>query len=352
MTAMDSGFIVALLRNNTIVLHSLADLDKPVQVIEIDPSFAPFGLTYSPYGIAIRDSIRDERMQMSRMLLLGPALSPAGSTSADAAAKRVTSPPPLEAQDSSESLGQAVSPPDLASPPIQEPESGSGLTPPSSPKPFQRQPIAPARSSSLLKTTAPPARGGPFSTAVAETLIVGPNGLQSIAPTPVIIRVEEMCAEGKMDEAIKLVDDERRKGRRGEIDADKTTHQGTMRFLHLLLASHLMTLGMFAKAGDYFGRGKVDPRLLVRVFASLRGKLIGSAEELEVYEGLREILSSMPSVSEIGQSIICLVTLSPHTDTNVQCLARSNTTSARPLLAAPQATMKRKTFGKRSRRRQ
>jgi hypothetical protein len=193
------------------------------------------------------------------------------------------------------------SPPEVASPPIEEPSSGSGLTPPSSPTPFQRQPIAPTRTSSLLKATAPTPRGGPFSLAVSETLLVGPNGIQSLAPTPTIIRVEVCCANDQLDQAIALVDEERRKGRRGEIDSDKVTHQGTLRYLHLLLASHLLAQGMFAKAGDYFAKGKVDPRVLVRSFSALRGKLIGSAEEVEVYQGLRDVLASMPSVDEIGE---------------------------------------------------
>jgi hypothetical protein len=59
--------------------------------------------------------------------------------------------------------------------------------------------------------------------------------------------------------------------------------------LHLNLACHLFIEAMFERAGDYFVRGKVDPRLLVRAFPAFRGKLIGSAEEVEVYEGLREI---------------------------------------------------------------
>lgn len=240
--------------------------------------------------------VRDNRMEMSRMLLLGPALLPETSV----VARDIKSPPPLDTDDSTDSLRQTS---DLASPPIEEPASGSGLTPPSSPKPFQRQPIAPTRSTSLLRASAPTSRGGPFSTAVAETLVVGPNGLQSVAPTPVILRLEDLCAEGLMDEAIALVDEERRKGRRGEIDADKSTHQGTLRYLHTYLAGHLMARGSFQKAGDYFIRAKVDPRILVRIYASLRGKLIGSAEEVEVCEGLKDVLVSMPPLADISTSI-------------------------------------------------
>ena len=73
-----------------------------------------------------------------------------------------------------------------------------------------------------------------------------------------------------------------------------------MRYLHLYLACHLLLEAKFEKAGEYFHRGKVDPRLIVRLFPVLRGKVIGSAEEVEVYEGLRVVLEEMPTVDEIS----------------------------------------------------
>jgi len=302
MTATDSGFILALLRNNTIEMHLLEDLDKPYQIVEIDPSFSPRSLTYSPYGIAIRDAVRDASLAMSRMLLLESKLPKRHSSTT---VPTESTEMPMLMPETRTDLGST--PPEVASPPVEEPASGSGLTPPSSPTPFQRQPIAPTRTSSLLKATAPPSRTGLFSLAVSETFLVGPNGIQSVAPTSIISRVDYCCAIGSIDEAMRLVDEERRKGRRGEFETDKTTHQGTMRFLHLLVASYLMSMGMFAKAGDYFAKGKVDPRIIVRSFPDLRGKLIGSAEEVEVYHGLKEVLSSMPDIDDIGTSHIILV---------------------------------------------
>jgi hypothetical protein len=58
---------------------------------------------------------------------------------------------------------------------------------------------------------------------------------------------------------------------------------------------------MFAQAGDYFMKAKPDPRLIVRVFPALRGKIIGSAEEIEVFEGVRSVLSEMPPVEDISE---------------------------------------------------
>lgn len=198
------------------MIHSLNDLEKPVQAISLSPTLSAFHLCYSPYGIAIRNLVRDERMQTARLQLLGGKLAPAEPIPASKAAP----PAPLEQQESQESLDLIQSPPDATSPAHEEPPGGSGLTPPSSPPPFRRQPIPPNRGSSLLQATAPTFRG-PFSTAVAETLAIGPNGIQSVAPTPILLRLEHLCTERQVDEAVALVDEERRRGRRGEVDADK-----------------------------------------------------------------------------------------------------------------------------------
>lgn len=75
-----------------------------------------------------------------------------------------------------------------------------------------------------------------------------------------------------------------------------------MRLLHLRLACALFSDTRFVKAGDYFARGKLDVRLLVRLFPKIRGKVIGSAEEVEVFAGLAVPLREMDTVEEIGGS--------------------------------------------------
>jgi hypothetical protein len=189
-----------------VVIHSLSDLEKPIQVIPVEPGFDAITLSYSPYGITIRDKIRDVRIATCRLLLLGERLARSDKSTS---------------KGDSLPLDLPETPPAVESPTKEEPESGSGLTPPSSPQPFKRQPITPTRSTSLLQANLP--AKGPFSTAIAETLLVGPNGLQAISPTPAILRLEKLCEERRMEEAIAVVDEERRKGRRGEIDGDKVS---------------------------------------------------------------------------------------------------------------------------------
>ena len=206
-------------------MHALNELDKPIQTIPLDPKTRPFALSYSPYGVSIRDAVRDARMAIGPFRLLDGRLAPALET--EPARKASIDPPAASTVPDapmSEEAPRDTSPVGGSPQAVDEPMGGSGLTPPSSPPQFPRQPITPKRQASLLQSTAPPTVDGPFSTCVAETLIIGPNGIMSLAPTPTISRVERLCKERNMDAAIALVDDERRKGRRGEVDADKVSH--------------------------------------------------------------------------------------------------------------------------------
>ena len=216
--AIEASYVIALLKDGSIVIHKLDDLEKPVQTVEADTSLAAIGLCYSPYGIAVRDMLRDERLKTGRMLLLSDPLAP---SQVPTGTRPVESPPQgdLTVMSPGESDAASPEPMPLIS---DEPLAGSGLTPPSSPPNFARQPIVTKRQSSLLQATAPPPRG-PFSTTITETLVFGPNAIYSLAPAPVILQVEKLCGERRMDEAVAAVDEERRRGRRGEVDVDKVS---------------------------------------------------------------------------------------------------------------------------------
>lgn len=74
-----------------------------------------------------------------------------------------------------------------------------------------------------------------------------------------------------------------------------------MKLLHGYLAFHLLQETVFERAEDYFIRAKIDPRLIVRIFPKYRGKLIGTAEEVEVFDGLRSTLEDMGSIEDISE---------------------------------------------------
>ncbi|WWC70320.1 uncharacterized protein I206_104270 [Kwoniella pini CBS 10737] len=305
--AIESEFIIALLKDQTVHIHSLADLEKPSQIITLETGLNAFGLTYSPYGISVRDLYRDERVSTYSLKLLGGKLTPPKPIAETNLPKEDTSMNVENSQIQDEALN-----PDVISPINEDPPSGSGLTPPSSPKLHRHQPVTPQRGSSLVASTT---GTKPFSKAVSETLIVSPNSIISLLPIGTMMKVEKLCSESHFDQAITIVDEERRKGRRGEIDVDKTTHHISMKYLHLYLAIHLCEEALFGKALDYFVRAKTDPRLLVRCFGDLRGRLIGSEETVEIFEGLKEIFERIGSVDDIISNTLKR-NYSPHVQPN------------------------------------
>lgn len=161
---LEAEFIIALCLDNTVVIHSINQTDKALQIINLPQGFEALGVVSSPYGISIPNSERDQRMRMVSIPLLGQ------STPAK----------------------------------VENEASGSGLTPPSSPE--------------LPAAT-------PFSTTIAETLIVGLNAVYALAPVPTVIQLEDLLTRRKLDDAIALVDEERRRGKRGEIDVDKVSRK-------------------------------------------------------------------------------------------------------------------------------
>lgn len=158
---LEAEFIIALCRDNTVVIHSINQPDKALQTITLPMGFEALGVVSSPYGISIPNTVRDQRMRLVSIPLLAQ-----------------TTPAPR----------------------VESEASGSGLTPPSSPK----------QSAAV-----------PFSTTIAETLIVGLNAVYALAPVPTIVQLEDLLSRRKLDEAVTLVDEERRRGKRGEIDVDK-----------------------------------------------------------------------------------------------------------------------------------
>ncbi|WRT66239.1 uncharacterized protein IL334_003192 [Kwoniella shivajii] len=291
--AIESGYIIALLRDQSVVIHSLNDLEKPIQTIKLESTLDAFGITYSPYGVSVRDLIRDERMTPYRLKLLGGTSS---TVSKDVVAQQASlDEGVVESNDHAEPLS-----PDVTSPINEDPPSGSGLTPPSSPIPLIKAPITPQRNASLQTSAASSnTNRGPFSTAIAETMIISPHSILSLIPTSIIMKLEGFYTERQFDQAITLVDEERRKGRRGEIDVDKSTHHQTMKYLNLYLATSLFEETLFDKSLDYLIKAKIDPRLIVRSFSDLRGKLIGSEETIDVFKGVKDILERINSVEDI-----------------------------------------------------
>ncbi len=173
------------------MIHSIAAIqsDNPAeaapQIIPFPSDLGARALSGNAYGIMIAHHERDEKMRLVSVPLLR----------AGAAA-----PPPAE--------------PDKALP--DPPAGAQDATPSTGPESLLTASIrqAPARS----KTPA-----GPFTTTIAETLLVMSDSVVAIAALAWIIKAEQMLDAGQTEECVRLVDEEKRKSRRGDIDGERVS---------------------------------------------------------------------------------------------------------------------------------
>lgn len=272
---VESNWIIALLSDQTISIHSLSDLDGPAQVISLPPGTNATSLSYSPYGVRVSDVFSGEKLKPSKMRFLSGKIAPTVES-------------PATVEEHGKRQGDSIKEKE------DDPPAGSGLTPPSSPKP-------------TLEHTAD--KSPAFITAMCETFLVTPSSILSLIPTPDIMLLENLCEEHQLSEAASLVSDIRRRYRKGTIEPspspiDTLNASHLIRYLSLVLASHLTLSASFEKAAEYWVKGKVDPRWVVRLFEGLRGKMIGSEEEGEIFSGLANTFMDMDLVDDsIASSI-------------------------------------------------
>ncbi|WVQ72620.1 hypothetical protein IAR50_002178 [Cryptococcus sp. DSM 104548] len=263
--AVESGWIIALLSNQTVSIHSIEDPTTPTQIISIPQSANATSLSYSPYGVRVQDLVTGERLKTVKARFLEGKLMSKEKESGDLSEEKKK----VEHDD---------------------PPSGSGLTPPSSP---QR-----SKESGAV----------PFLTTTAETFIVTPSSIYSLTLTPPVLTLERLCEEHKLNDAIAFLDEYRRQNRKGILappsPVDQISSSLLIRYLSSYLASYLTQDASFEKAGAFWLKGKVDPRWIVRLYEGLRGKVIGLEEEGEVWQGLTELWSGLASTDDIIRASI------------------------------------------------
>lgn len=235
-------------------------------------------LSYSPYGVRVSDVFSGEKLKPSKMRFLsGKIASKIGIETSATTGE--------QSKRQEEEQGDSIKDEE------DDPPAGSGLTPPSSSKPtFER---------TADKSPA-------FITAMSETFLVTPSSILSLIPTPPIMDLENLCEKHQLSEAASLVSDIRRRYRKGIIEPspspiDTLNTSQLIRYLSLVLASQLTLSASFEKATEYWVKGKVDPRWIVRLFEGLRGKMIGSEEEGEIPSGLTSTFMDMDLMDDMSK---------------------------------------------------
>lgn len=169
--------------------------DGLLQTIALPLGSVPVHLTSNPYGVATPNRLRDDKLAARSTRIIPSPRSPAGL-------------PRLRSDDN---LLDAETP--------FEPPPGSGLSPPLLPvdtsRSLNRPPMITQDSSAITSR--------PATTTIAETLLYTDDAVIAITPRSWLLNADTLIEAGKIDEAVKMTETQRRKGKRGEIDGDKVS---------------------------------------------------------------------------------------------------------------------------------
>jgi len=208
-TVIEGDSVLALLRDDTLTIHSMSVISDGsggglLQTITMPIDIIPLRLTSNPYGIAAPNRLRDDKMAAKSHRIIPLPRPPAE----------------LPRLTSDENLLDASTP--------FEPPPGSGLSPPLLPIDL---PLHSDGRPAFISQDSSGNTSRPATTTIAETLLFTDDSVIAITPRSWLLNADAMIDQGKLDEAVKMTEIQRRKGKRGEIEGDKVRQAETLGFL-------------------------------------------------------------------------------------------------------------------------
>ncbi|KAJ7449862.1 hypothetical protein FB451DRAFT_1530211, partial [Mycena latifolia] len=127
-------------------------------------------------------------------------------------------------------------------------------------------------------------------------LLLG-SSVQSLVPSTLISQAESLLESHRIEEAIDLADQQRRK-LQGNVTVDED-EADELRYVYQRIGFQCFTETLFEDAGKNLFNGDLEPRVLVSYFPELRGSLFNPSDTMDVYAGVAERMPSEASVDEI-----------------------------------------------------
>ncbi|KAJ9103368.1 hypothetical protein QFC19_004467 [Naganishia cerealis] len=146
--------------------------------------------------------------------------------------------------------------------------------------------------------------GFPPSVTINETLIWTSDTVYVLTSDSWVIKANAILSEGTQDasdKAAKMVEEERKKAKRGEVDGDRAGHTAELRFLYARLAYTRLRAALFDDAGSLFQKSKIDPRFVICLFPKYVGDSIHQEQEVAIWHGLVHDLDETSTIDDIGK---------------------------------------------------
>ncbi|KAI5454223.1 hypothetical protein NCC49_004285 [Naganishia albida] len=281
---IEGDAVIALCRDNTLRIHSIADItsgfDNPPQRISLVPDSSksaaghslPLGMSINPYGLVVPNPKRDALMTLVSWRIKSDHPTLLGSEDLDTVEQQKS---PQQAPIETHSISSA-----------------SAFSPPATP---ESQPAS--QHVSHVKSTSSTA-----SLSICETLIWTGDTVKVLASDSWVVKANDILIKDTpeaSDRVSKIVEEERKKAKRGEVDGDRAAHTSDMRFMYARLAYIRLRAALFDDAGSLFQKSKLDPRFVVALFPKYAGLSIPDDQELVIWRGLLDDLKQVKSVDEI-----------------------------------------------------
>jgi hypothetical protein len=301
---VEPPYIVSLLRNQTVQVHSLDPLEL-IQTIALPASVEARSLSRSPTGFLVPATERDEHLRKVMVTLLPPKpaspLSPLplpSSTSTDGSF----------ADPATQHSISSLEPTTLVS--FADPPSGSGLTPPSSPRRSYNSTRTSSSSFSYNRSSLPS-----ISSETSHILLTSPSSIHALAPTPPLtLALQSLSSSSSaLSDALAPLLLSAAMSTSGEQDGD------AIKFVHQKVFLRALREARFGEEqAEIWDFGGGDVRLLIRLFPELRGVLEleleiggeygaggGGGDELEVEteEGLRGEWEHLWNIEDISKHL-------------------------------------------------
>jgi vacuolar protein sorting-associated protein 3 len=129
-------------------------------------------------------------------------------------------------------------------------------------------------------------------TSRSGVLILGPNSVHSLLPTTLISQAESSLESHRIEDAVGLVDQRRKK-----IEGKEE-----LRYVYQRIGFQCLSETLFEEAGNNFFAGDLDPRALISYYPDLHGSLFSEMDTLDIYAGVAEHMPPESSIDKISES--------------------------------------------------
>lgn len=297
--AMEYPHLAALLRNDTIEIHNLETMER-TQIEHLPPLLEPRLLSSAVTALDVVESRGSDKLRLVSVPLLARTLN--GSIPEELTSGNTLAAPPITSSPSPRS------PSSLSFSNGGRSLNGSG----------RRGHLRMARSLSW--------RAAVMRTTVRARIILGgKNAVQCLCLTPLVSQGEHLFSRADWERAQQLADayweQEQQDRARGRGEDRRVSKERCMfdnsillaqlitylpqsrelQYVYQRLGFHHLLATRFEAAQTCFTRGRLDPRLLVRLYPDIRGHLIDADDETMVFAGIEDEVRSRRSIDDIGE---------------------------------------------------